>query len=550
MRGAHLKHPGIWRILDRSGPGRMTEMTRTTTRPDDPGLIGQAVGEYRIVAPLSVGGMGAIYRAKVEATGAPAAIKVLRPELTGNDELVQRFFTEAKAASSMRDPNIVAIYGFGHTDDGLAYIAMELLEGQSLAHRIRDRKPLPELEAAAIARGIASGLTAAHGKGIIHRDLKPDNIFLVPDAAALFNERPVLLDFGIAKLADPTLSSVRTQTGALIGTPLYMAPEQARAASSIDARADLYSLGCILYELLVGAPPFVAEGAGEIIAMHMFTAPEAPRARLPSISPELEAITLKLLDKEPDGRYATAAETAAALGAVLGRLSGRPSTVLPGAGASLPEALYTPSVFPLAAAGPAPAQAGPSLLSGRMPMLHEDEPPPVEKKSLMPVIAAVMTVAIAGAGIFFVWNHGAAAPPPVAIDAAIAPVAVVVDAAVPPPVAPADAAVARPVVVTAGSGARDTPEHPSGPTAATTHGAPSGPTTHGAPSGPTTHGAPSGPTTTISDGPVTMPGRDPNVSTGGSPIFPVLDVGSAAAPAPTPTPPPPAPAAPPDPATP
>ena len=170
----------------------------------------------------------------------------------------------------------------------------------------------------------------------MHRDLKPDNVMLVPDSTALFGERAVLLDFGIAKLTDPTEDNIRhTRTGALIGTPMYMAPEQARAAGNIDARADLYSLGCVLYELLVGRPPFVAEGAGEIIALQMFAAPEPLRARLPSLSPELEQITLRLLEKEPAARFQTAEDTIVALAGVLGRLSGRLATVVPGLGREL-----------------------------------------------------------------------------------------------------------------------------------------------------------------------------------------------------------------------
>jgi len=500
-------------------------------RPDDPGLIGQVLGGFRITGPLSSGGMGAVFRAQNDA-GKQAAIKVLRPELTGNHELVQRFFTEAKAATAIHHPNIVATYEYGYTDDGLAFIVMELLAGTSLAARLTDHKRMSELVAASIARGIASALTAAHAKGIVHRDLKPDNIMLVPDAGALFGERPVLLDFGIAKLTDPSADAVRhTQTGALIGTPLYMAPEQARAARDIDARADLYSLGCILYELLVGAPPFVAEGAGEIIAMQMFSAPQRPSVLLPSLSPQLEMITLKLLEKEPAARFQTAEETIEALSDVLGRLSGRVATMVPGGSASLPDVLFTPP----GAAGSASAM--PPMLSGKMPMLDE-APPPIEKRSaLMPVIAGIMTVAIAGTVIAFVWNRGSgsAAAQATLRDAAVAPAPVVTapPPLPPPPIAAAiDAGVAvvhAPVVVKQDPLAQRPPKHP-----------PSG-TAH--PVAPTPA---SGPTTTIPDsGPFTMP--DPLHSTGHSPIFVDLGDGSAApkpAPVPEPAPPTPPPPAP------
>ena len=519
--------PPNWRILEGREWGRMTEIKRAHTRPDDPGLIGQVLGGYRVVAPLSSGGMGAVFRATNDA-GKHAAIKVLRPELTGNHELVQRFFTEAKAATALHHPNIVATYEYGYTDDGLAFIVMELLAGQSLAARLSDHKRMSELVAAAIARGIASALTAAHAKGIVHRDLKPDNIYLVPDPEALFGERPVLLDFGIAKLTDPGADDVRhTRTGALIGTPMYMAPEQARAARDIDARADLYSLGCILYELLVGAPPFVAEGAGEIIAMQMFSAPQPPRVLLPSLSPQLEAITLKLLEKEPAARFQTAEEVVEALAGMLGRLSGRVATMVPGASASLPDVLFaSPN-----AAGSAPAISG--LLSGKMPMLDE-APPPIEKRSgLMPVIAGILTVAIAGTAVAFVWKRGGTEPAAQAAvhDAAPAAGPTPAIASKPPVAAAIDAGVIAappppPMVVKQDPLAHRPPKHgPSG-------------TTHAV--DPSTS---SGPTTSIPDsGPVTMPVDDPLHSTGHSPIFQDLGDGSAAAkPAPAPTPPPPTP---------
>ncbi len=287
-----------------------------------PNLIGALLGSYRVTDELGRGGMGAVYRARHELLGRPAAVKLLHPDLTESDELVDRFFREAKAATAIQHPGIIDVYDFGYTEDGRAYIVMELLDGEPLADRIRGRGRMPQTAAALIARGIASALTAAHDKGIIHRDLKPDNVFLVPDPDVPGGERPKLLDFGIAKLVEGSALAAsdahHTITGALMGTPLYMAPEQARAAGAIDHRADLYSLGCILYELLVGEPPFVAEGAGEIITMQMFGKVVPPRDRVADLSPELAAITMRLLAKEPGERYQTAAEVFAALDKLLG----------------------------------------------------------------------------------------------------------------------------------------------------------------------------------------------------------------------------------------
>jgi serine/threonine protein kinase len=280
---------------------------------EEPDLVGTMLGSYRIHGELSRGGMGAVYRAQHAILERDVAIKLLRPELTQNAELMLRFVNEAKAASAIQHPGIIEVLDFGHAPDGRAYFVMEMLEGESLARRIELAGALPERDAANIARGIANALTAAHDKGIIHRDLKPDNVFLVADPDV--GERPKVLDFGIAKLVD---AARHTQTGALMGTPAYMAPEQARAASAIDLRADLYSLGCVLYEMLTGQPPFVALGAGEIIALQLFSEPTRPSERGVAVSPAVESIVMRLLEKNADDRYQSAAELVAAIDAALG----------------------------------------------------------------------------------------------------------------------------------------------------------------------------------------------------------------------------------------
>ena len=301
-------------------------MSDTLPETDDRPIVGSVLGKYRVTAELSRGGMGTVYVAQHELLGRRAAIKVLRPELTTNAELVQRFFTEAKAATAIAHPGIVEVFDYGHADDGRAFLTMELLEGATLARRIEQRKRLTELEVAQLARGIAHALAAAHAKGIVHRDLKPDNVFLVADPDVPGGERPKLLDFGIAKLVDPVglkPDHRQTVTGALMGTPLYMAPEQARAAGEIDARADLYSLGCMMYEMLVGEPPFVAVGAGEIIALQLFGKPIPPRDRLAKVSREMDALVMQLLEKEPGDRLQTATAVIDAIDGALGKMSAR-----------------------------------------------------------------------------------------------------------------------------------------------------------------------------------------------------------------------------------
>ncbi len=196
-----------------------------------------------------------------------------------------RFFNEARAVSAIQHPGIVELYDFGYMDDGSAYIVMELLRGETLASRIAGRGRLTEAEALAIVRGIAGALGAVHAKGIVHRDIKPENLFLVPDPEAAAGERVKVLDFGIAKLTDDPGALSQTSTHAMFGTPMYMSPEQCRGAGQVDHRADLYALGCVLFEMLAGVPPFVSEGAGEVIGAHLHVAPPALRTLVPEVSP-------------------------------------------------------------------------------------------------------------------------------------------------------------------------------------------------------------------------------------------------------------------------
>jgi serine/threonine protein kinase len=271
-------------------------------------LVGTIVGQYQLLAELASGGMGTVYRAKHELIDRVAAVKLLKPEFSANPEIVERFFNEARAATAIRHPGIVEVLDFGFLSSGNAYLVMEFLEGQTLSARLLDRGRLSEAECAMITKGVASALGAAHAKGIIHRDLKPDNVFLCPDPDMPSGERPKVLDFGIAKLADDGTKVNQTRTGTLMGTPAYMAPEQARAAGEIDPRADLYALGCMMYEMLTGATPFVAEGAGELIALQLFGTPQDLRQRMPSVSPEMASLVMRLLEKDPNARPQSAAE--------------------------------------------------------------------------------------------------------------------------------------------------------------------------------------------------------------------------------------------------
>ncbi|MEZ4403072.1 MAG: serine/threonine-protein kinase [Kofleriaceae bacterium] len=279
-------------------------------------MIGTLMGSYRVTGVLGSGGMGDVYRAEHTLIGRPAAIKVLNAAYAKDREVVNRFFNEARAATAIHHPGIVEVFDFGYLPDGNAYIVMEFLHGESLAARIASRGQLLETEAFAIARGIASALGAAHAAGIIHRDIKPDNVYLVPDPEAATGERVKLLDFGIAKLTDGAGGDwSQTRTGAVLGTPSYMSPEQCSGAGRVDARADLYSLGCVLFEMLAGRPPFVGHGAGEVIGAHQYLPAPQLRTFAPGASNDADQIVAWLLAKRPEERVQTTADLVRLLGA-------------------------------------------------------------------------------------------------------------------------------------------------------------------------------------------------------------------------------------------
>jgi eukaryotic-like serine/threonine-protein kinase len=279
------------------------------------GMIGQTFGNFRVTELIGEGGMGVVYLAEHPAIGRRAAVKILRPGLTDNPEIIKRFFNEARAANAIRHPGIVEVFDCGTAAAGVSYIVMELLEGENLSARLRRIGRLRPPEARRIAAQTASALAAAHAAGIVHRDLKPDNLFLVPDDRDASLEMVKVLDFGIAKLGQQgsNTSSVRTRTGSVMGTPAYMSPEQCRGTREIDHRTDIYALGVILFEMLCGRPPFVSEGFGEMVHLHISAAPPAPRSIEPMIPEDLERLILWCLAKEPDERLQTMMDVHAAL---------------------------------------------------------------------------------------------------------------------------------------------------------------------------------------------------------------------------------------------
>ena len=266
-------------------------------------MIGEYIGNYRLTRLIGEGGMGMVYQAVHDGVGGLAAIKILRPEVAQKKDATTRLFNEARAANSIPHPGIVRIFDCGYTSQGVAYLAMEYLAGESLRARIDRERSLTSSDALHIARQIASVLQAAHSRQVVHRDLKPDNIMLVPDPELPGGERVKLLDFGVAKLAE-TLNAepIMTRSDTLMGTPTYMAPEQCRGAKHVTDRSDVYSLGVILYQMLAGVPPFTGETVGELIAMHLADS-EPPLASLvPDLSPEIGTLVHSMLRKKPADR--------------------------------------------------------------------------------------------------------------------------------------------------------------------------------------------------------------------------------------------------------
>ena len=209
------------------------------------------------------------------------------------------FFNEARAANLVQHPAIVRVFDYGTTSTGTAYLAMEFLEGESLRSRLQRQHTLSEAETIRIGRQIAAGLATAHQSQVVHRDLKPENIFIVPDSEAPSGERAKILDFGIAKLADTSKGAFRTGTNMLLGTPIYMSPEQCRGAKNVGDRSDVYALGVMLFEMLSGRPPFETDMPGEYIALHIFQPPPSLHQFVPGADERLAQLLLSMLTKDP-----------------------------------------------------------------------------------------------------------------------------------------------------------------------------------------------------------------------------------------------------------
>ena len=358
--------------------------------------VGSQVGAYRIIEQIGEGGMGSVWLAEHMTIGRRAAVKMLHGEFSGRQEIVQRFFNEARAATQITDPGIVQIFDFGTTPEGRAFIVMELLDGEPLDRRLARVGKLPVHDSLRIMRQVASTLGAAHARGIVHRDLKPENIFMVRDPEVPGGERAKILDFGIAKLSDN--AGVKTQTNAIMGTPQYMSPEQCRGSGKVDARSDVYALGCVMTALITGEPPFVAEGPGELIVMHLQQSPPPLSSRVPHVPPAVEQVVARCLAKNVDERFASGLELAQALAMLITSTSQPPGS---------PIALGPQS--PTIALGPT------TTLTGAAGQAASTVPPPSSsKKGLVFAIVGLLVVGGGVAGVMVAKSGSSDSTPPVA----------------------------------------------------------------------------------------------------------------------------------------
>lgn len=266
-------------------------------------LIGKTLEEYRLEELLGRGGMARVYRAIDIRLKRWVAVKVIATPFRSDSDYMIRFEREAQAIAQLDHPNVVSIYRYGEVDD-ILYIAMQYIEGMSLDDLLisyQDKDYMPAEDIQRIIEKIGLALDYIHSKGVIHRDIKPANILINKDG------RAIIADFGLA-----LLENIGTQ-GEIFGTPHYIAPEQVISSANVTAQSDLYSVGVILYEMFTGVVPFTADSAMSIAMLHMTEPPKSPREIRPEISPEVEAVILKSLEKEPEERYPTGAEMAAAL---------------------------------------------------------------------------------------------------------------------------------------------------------------------------------------------------------------------------------------------
>ncbi len=370
------------------------DLTPTTA----PLTTGQVLeGKYRVGKPLGAGSMGLVYEAEHVLLQKPVALKVLRPEFAAQSDVRERFESEARAAAAIGHPNIISVSDMGRTPEGAIYYVMDRLRGESLADRLRSAGRMSAATAVPIVIEILGGLEAAHALGLIHRDLKPENVFLAQDASG--REVPRILDFGIAKaLSIVAKRSTGTRAGIAVGTPLFMSPEQAIASADIDARADLYSVGVLLYTLLAGRPPFSAVAIIDVLEAVVKGLGEPLERFCPEAPPALVRIIEMAMSRDRTLRPASARDFADRLRAL--------KSLEPFSAPGLKST--APTLFELddAPSPPAPAAMPPMKVELARPMPRRTASLPVPKPSSGLLAGRTIRNAVFGVTLFLALGRG------------------------------------------------------------------------------------------------------------------------------------------------
>tara|TARA_R110002073_G_scaffold256849_5_gene419605 strand:+ start:72716 stop:74428 length:1713 start_codon:yes stop_codon:yes gene_type:complete len=366
-------------------------------------VLNSTIGNYKVTRKIGEGGMGSVYLAEHPLIGKKVALKVLHAEFASNQDVVTRFFNEAKAVNDIQHPNIVDIidYGVIPTNRGdMVYFIMEHLDGHPLEDVIAEQSPLSPERALHICAQVADALAASHKTNIVHRDLKPDNIILIKHRST--DDFVKLLDFGIAKLTGDQPGSSRTRTGIVMGTPAYMSPEQCEGKGNIDQRTDVYALGVVLYQMITGQVPFLGSGYGEILVQHLTQPPPPPSTIRGVIPPHVEAVCMKALEKSPDARYQCMEDFIAALHDPVGFVEANGGL----------QGFYSTNlgspVVPQVPVGTRAGTSSPDLHGGPVHVANTQYPSGIHQpaKSKAPIFIGLGLVAAAGIAVAMVLGGG------------------------------------------------------------------------------------------------------------------------------------------------
>lgn len=406
----------------RCGADQAGTITATDAAPD-PRIGITLEDKYRIDSTIGAGGMATVYRATRLLIGDSVAVKILHQDQLHDRQAPERFRREAQAAARLKHPNAVSIYDFGVSNDGMVYLVMELVDGESLRHLLKEHGPLLPSAAAEIIIQVCAALDDAHRQQVVHRDIKPDNIIVFMTETG---PRVKVLDFGIARLRDMTTVGNLTQTGSVMGTPHYMSPEQC-LGEELDGRSDIYSLGIVLYEMLSGVVPFNSPTAMAVVVQHVNTVPASLRILNVSVPPAVEAVVMRALEKRREARQQTAAALAAEFSAAANGTMTTSASLA--AGGTTTAAAPASTILMQTPWSTRTADSLTSPTDGVLAGAEHDVQPRKHPASLLLGAAAVMIVASAAVGLFVTSRKSgpptdartAPDPPPATVSAVVTP---------------------------------------------------------------------------------------------------------------------------------